>query len=1046
MKKIKAIVITLFLLLFAWSAVAQEKRTITGKILSDHNTPVSGAIVSIQGAQDVVASDDGTFSIEVESHIDEISFWAVGFYSVSQVINNRSELTVVMVPDDTYKYNESLVLPFRIEQTADRKTAATNISKENFKLGGLSIDQALAGQVAGLRVTPNGGMPGEGSYINLRGLRSFVGQNAPLIVINGVPHMPDDRESPLINGLTRNIFQGYNIMDIQNITVLKGAEASLYGSMGSNGVILIETDGAPSDDLETKISFYGQYGVNWNNKRMPLLNGADYKSYLSEVGLDYFDTMEAFFSAFPFLNAPDNIYYYLYKHDTDWQENLYRKSFVTDNLFRVEGGDAVAKYDLSLGYMLENGILESTKTQRYQTQLNTNVFISKDVELFATIGLAYLNGNYQEQGMTEQTNPVLAAYKQSPVLSPYGQDNDGNIMPTYRSYYYGRNTNMDFAASNPLAIIHTLDAYNRQYDVNIRAGLNFTVTPDLMLSGTIGLYYNYNYESLFIPGLTDMTIVPLNTPYGDAFNTVKKGIAETTNWFYQINGRYKKTFNRVHKLNALAGMQIFMTKNEYDAGVGYNTASDFYQTLGSSGVIGRHFHGYLEKWNWLNFYGHADYTHNDMVAASVNLGVDGASSQGKNANTFQAYPSVGITWLGKGWMPLSNSTWVNRFNVRAEYGLTGNSRFSSNYGKYHYTSNPFQMISGIVKSNISNTYLKPEKNTQLNVGLDVSLLYNRLDISLDYYNSQASNVIIDYPLSSIFGTAPYYSNSAKIENKGMELSVRGSLVRLPDFEWIVGGNIAANKNKLKSLGGGLDQIVFEIDDDVKMVSKVGESLYQFYGYKSEGVFKTDNDATQAGLINRYGREFQAGDIHFEDQNGDHRIDDKDRVHLGNASPRYFGGFYTQFQYKNFSLAAEFTYSKGNKAYNAVRRFLESGSTVGNQSVNMANRWSLEGQQTDVPRVQWGDPLGNSDFSSRWIEDASYFRMKNITLSYRFNRKVLNFIHSGTLYITAENLWTETKYLGLDPEFSYSNQDFIQGIDYAKVMQPKSIKFGLNLNF
>ncbi|MCD8178826.1 MAG: SusC/RagA family protein, partial [Tannerellaceae bacterium] len=559
-------------------------------------------------------------------------------------------------------------------------------------------------------------------------------------------------------------------------------------------------------------------------------------------------------------------------------------------------------------------------------------------------------------------------------------------------------------------------------------------------------YYNYNYESLFIPGLSDQTIVPFFTDYGNAENTAAKGVAETLNWYYNLNGQFKKTFNQVHKLNALAGMQVFMSKNEYDAGEGYNTANDFYQTLGSTGSIGRHFYGYLEKWNWMNFYAHADYTYNDLVAASVNLAVDGASSTGTNANTFQAYPSAGLTWIGKGWLPLSNSTWINRLNVRAEYGLTGNSRFSSNYGKFSYTSNPFQSISGIVRANISNTYLKPERNAQLNVGMDVSLWYNRIDLSVDYYNNQASNVIINRPLTAMFGTAPYYDNTAKIENQGIEFSAQISAVRARDFEWIVGGNIASNKNKLKSLAGGMTELVTQIDGDVQLVSRVGESLYQFYGYQSNGVFSSASEAEQADLVNRYGRQIQAGDVLFIYFYGDHRFVDNDRVALGSASPKYFGGFYTHLQYRSFGLTAEFTYTKGNKAYNAVRRYLESGSTVGNQSRNMVNRWNLEGQRTEVPRVQWGDPLGNSDFSSRWIEDASYLRMKNITLSYRFDKKVLNFIRSGTLYVSAENLWTETKYLDLDPEFSYSTADALQGIDYAKVMQPKTIKFGLNLYF
>ncbi|MCD8185786.1 MAG: TonB-dependent receptor [Rikenellaceae bacterium] len=526
---------------------------------------------------------------------------------------------------------------------------------------------------------------------------------------------------------------------------------------------------------------------------------------------------------------------------------------MTDNLFRVEGGDEIAKYDLSLGYTLENGILKNTKSERYHTQINSNVFVTKNIEFFTTVGLSYILGEYQEQGMVEESNPVLAAYKQAPVLSPYAQDSDGNHLAAYRTYYYGRSSNMDFAVSNPLALLHTIDANNRQYDINIRAGVNFRILPELFVTGTVGLYYNYNTEGLFIPGLTDLTIVPINTIYGDAANTVKKGTGETTNWYYNVNGRYAKTFNRVHKFNALAGMQILMSHKEYDAGVGINTTNDFYQQLGSSNTVGRHFLGYLEKWNWMNFYTHADYTYNDMVAASVNLTVDGTSVNGENTQTFTPYPSVGLTWLGKGWLPLSNSTWVNRLNVRAEYGLTGNSRFSSNLHKSYYTASPFQTIAGIVRANLGNPDLKPEKNLQLNLGLDISLLYNRLELTLDYYNNQASNVLIDYPLSALYGTVPYYNNAAKIENKGIELAVQASVVRLRNFEWIVGGNIAANENKLKSLASGLDQIVYKIDDDVQLVSKVGESLYQFYGLQADGVFTSSTAAEQANMVNRYGR-------------------------------------------------------------------------------------------------------------------------------------------------------------------------------------------------
>lgn len=1045
MKKIKATLVALLLLMVLGKVYGQEAGKIKGEILSDLNKPIEGAIVMIPDMGNVTTGENGTFQIEIKGNANQISVWAAGYFPVTQLINGRSNIRIMMVPEARYKYSESAVLPFRIEESRPEHTSTTNITKKDFMSGGMKIDRALAGQVAGLQLTRSSGTPGEGSYMSLRGIRSFIGTNTPLIVINNVPYLPDSRESQLINGLSRDIFQAYNIGDIQNITVLKGAEASIYGSMGANGVILIETDGATSSDLNTKISFYGQYGVTWNNKRIPLLEGTQYKSYLSDVGMTYFSNMGSFFVDFPFLNNPDSKYYYLYNNNTNWQDEIYQKGFVTDNLFRIEGGDAIAKYDLSLGYAQESGILKNTKSQRYHTQLNTNVLISKKIEMFATVGLAYMDGTYQEQGMISQTNPILAAYAQSPLLSPYGSDESGNMLSTFAPYYYGISTNMDFAVSNPLAIVNTLDARNRQYDVNVKAGVTYKPFPELTFTGTIGLFYNYNSEHLFVPGMTDQSILPFFDQYGESTNTVKEGVGETLNFFYNLNGQYKKVFDGIHALNALAGVQILTTKNEYDAGVGRNTANDFYQTLGNTQSIGRYFYGYLEKWNWMNYYAHADYTYNQMLTASVNAAIDGASSTGSYGDRFFVYPSAGLTWLGKGWLPLTNSTIINRLNIRAEYGLTGNSRFSSNYGKYYYTSLPYQSISGIVRANISNTKLKQERNAQLNVGMDVSLLRNRIELVLDYYNNQASDVIFAVPQSSVYGSAPYYDNCGKIENQGVELSIQFAPVRTRDIEWIIGGNIARNKSRVKSLGGTA-QLITEYSDGVQLITAVGADPYQFYGYQVAGVFSTQAEADAANLINQKGNAYQAGDMHFVDQNGDHRIDDRDRVALGSAAPKYFGGFFSRIRYKSFTLSADFLYSKGNKAYNATRRSIESLSTLGNQSLSAVNRWTLEGQVTDMPRAQWGDQVGNSVFSARWIEDASYLRMKNITLSYDFNKKILNFIRSGTIYVTGENLWTVTDYLGLDPEFSYSHDTAIQGFDYTKLMQPKSIKLGVNLKF
>ena len=806
MKKIKRILsISALLVCGVANTWGQGGQKLTGKILSATNQPVEGAIVTVLDTMNVTTNKEGAFQFEVKdlSKAGEISVWAPGYFSVKQLIRERSNIVITLIPENQYKYNETMILPFRREgeMQLEDYTAATNIAKKDFMPGTTKIDRALTGQVAGLQVKRSSGMPGEGSYYNLRGIRTLTGDNAPLIVINGVPHMPDKTPSALIDGFTRDIFQFYHLQDIQNITILKGAEAAMYGSMGSNGVILIETDGTASNDLETRVSYYGSYGINWNDKRMPVMGLDDYKQYLADMGMTISKDPQNFYNNFPFMQNPnDPRYNYLYNNNTDWQDLIYKNTASTDHLFRVEGGDNIAKYDLSLGYYRENGLMDNTSMERFHTLLNANVLVNKQLNIFATVGLAYMNGHYQMQGMDITTNPILAAYARSPFLSPYEKDREGNTLKTYASHFYGRSKSRDYSVSNPLAIVNTLDSRNRQYDLNMKAGIAYNPFRELTLTGTVGLYYNYDNEHLFIPGASEATIVPLSDKYGLRNNAVSDGVAVTTNFFANLNASYKKTFNYVHQLNAIAGWQLMTTKNEYDAGEGRNTGNDFYQTLGST-IDGRRFLGYINSWNWTNFYGHADYTYNNMVQASVNIAVDAASSTGTDVARFYTYPSVGVTLLGKGWKPLLDATWLNKLNVRAEYGLTGNSRFSSQMGGYYYSTVPYMQLSTIVRSNIPNVSLKPEKNASLNLGLDLSVLNNRLNVSFDYYNNQISDMISAMPLSSVYGSVPYYANVGKLENTGIELSVQASLVRTRNFEWIVGGNITRSRDKIKSLGG-----------------------------------------------------------------------------------------------------------------------------------------------------------------------------------------------------------------------------------------------------
>lgn len=1028
------------------TTVSWAQDVLKGRVLTSAGQPIAEAIISCPGCTSVRSAEDGSYTLSGVKKNATVTVWRDGYFQREVFVADPQvkTLNIQLVEETRTRYNETAVTPFATKEGQTAWGSMQNLNRKDYALGSLSLDRALKGEIAGLNVTNKSGMTGEGAVMQLRGVRSLVADNAPLIVINGVPYMPDANLSQIVGGYSRSFFQALNGQDVRNVTVLKGADAAAYGSMGANGVIMIETDQASSSNMNTRISFSAIAGSNWQSNRIPMMGASDYKNYLSDIGLTYYPNMEAFFKDFNFLSDPNANKAYLYQYDTNWQDKIYRNSASMDFLFRVEGGDNIAKYNISLGYMSDKGTLKSTYSDRYQAQINASVLVSKKFEIRANINTAYLKGQYQEQGINLSTNPLLAAYRHSPLLSPYKSDIYGNLISTYASYRFGAIENSDFWVSNPVSLINNMMGKNRQYDMNTKIHFIYTPIKDLTLNGIVGMYYNYNQEEAFIPGINNEDIVPQFDKFGQSDNIIRVGANHTFNMYFNINADYKLRLGEQHKLNFNAGWQMLTTNYEYDAGFGRNSNNDFYQTLGDAQKLGKYFSGYNNKWNWANFYAHADYTWNSLIKAGVTASLDGASSIGKDATRMSVYPAFNLMFMAKNLKGLNNLSWLDKLNVYADYAMTGNSRFSSKYGKYYYTSNPYQTISGLVRANVPSTQLKAERDRTLNVGLETSLLQNRITLGVGYYNTQASDVIISGQRSVVLGTSDFYNNEAKLESKGLELTLSVAPIYSRDFRWYLGGSLTTLKNKVKSLGS-LNEIVSTLDDGAQLVTRTGENPYAFYGLRSLGVFATTAEAQQANL-SAHGQKFEAGDVHFNDKNGDGAIDDSDREIIGSATPDLFGSFFTRFEYKGFALDMTFAYSVGNDAYNAVRRITESSSDFSNQAQSVNRRWLMEGQHTDMPRVRWADPVGNNLFSDRWIEDASYLKLRDVTFSYTWNKPWLNFLQGGTAFITGQNLLCFTKYLGMDPEFAYSYSPLMQGVDYAKVAAPRAVKIGVNLKF
>ncbi|MFV0506659.1 MAG: SusC/RagA family TonB-linked outer membrane protein [Bacteroidales bacterium] len=1038
-------IIGLVLIFFAFIGSVSAQSKITGRILSPSNDPVSGAVVSATGAESVVTSaSDGSFEIKTDATNVELSISAEGFYEYKTLTHGDDDFTIVLMNLDRPKYNNEVVLPYRNTNNGSKTSLATNLAMKDLDQA-ITLEAGLQAEVAGLRVTNKSGVPGEGAYLNIRGIRSLNSTNKPLILVNGVPYITDDEESPVISAYSKGTLAGIDVTNIKNVTVLTGAEATIYGSMGANGVILIETNGAKkSDVLDTKFTLRSQFGVNWNNKQIPLMNSEQYKSYVSDIGLTRYDDMADLISAYPFIQDESYNQDYLYTHDTNWQEEIYSPAFVTSNSLRIEGGDAIALYDISLGLLNEGGVIDNTGRTRFNTQINARTNITRKLEFLTNIALAFTESGVQEQGMTMQANPLLVALNKQPILSPWAMDIDGKTLSTYDVYRYD--------LSNPMAIVNTVNTRARQHILNARLGLNYTFNEQWKLEGRVGMHYNYDQQQIFIPGITDKAITPnKDVNYGTVVgeNTVRSGSGKMLNMYYNLNAIYSKALTNGDRINAYGGFQAMTNTKEYDAGVGYNTASDYYQTLDKvQDVNNVDFYGYSDDWNWLNFYAHGDYTWNNLVRGSVNAAVDGSSSIGKETNRFSFYPSAAVTLLAKNLGIFKKSVVINRLDVNVEYGLTGNSRFSPDYGKDYYTSTPFLTLSAISRSSIPNTGVNAERVSDFNIGMETSLLRNRVNVGLAYYHEVANNALVAESNQSVFGVSRYFNNSGEIKNSGIEASLAVALLSNKDIEWIVGGNIATLNNEIVSMGANTSEVIdLAINgDDAQLINKEGYSPYNFYGLKANGVIASKEEAEKLNLKNALGVKYQAGDVHYEDVKADGVINDEDKQLLGAALPDFFGGFFTSIRYKNLTVAAEFTYSQGNEAYNAVRRNIESTGSMNNRSLSVVNRWQLDGQETDVPRAVYDDPVGNDAFSSRWIEDASYMKLKHLTISYNINKEFLRIFKSGIFYVTGENLFAFTNYLGLDPEFSYSYSDALQGVDYGKIVLPRSVRFGFNLNF
>ena len=1023
-------------------AAAQKQISATGTV-KDAATgkPLTGISVSVPGFSSSFTNDKGRFSVHVPNYKITLVLSGPGYQQKDIPLKGRRDVAAVIYEESFNSiYDQAAVLTGTAQLNKTASAVAAINTQGGWELNSETPETYLQGRVAGLNVIRRSGTPGEGADLFLRGFTSLNTRNQPLIVVDGMVYDNTSYGNSIISGHVDNALQHIDVKDIDKITVIKDAMASVYGARSANGVIMITTSHAK--ELTTKIDFSVSTGLNLTPKALPVMGAGDHRIYLSEL-LKSGGATDAQIAALPYMN--DNLAngtYYNYHNDTDWQKEVFKQSRNQNYYLKVTGGDDIAKYSLSMGYNNNEGITKETSQQRYNTRFNADFNLSKRLIANANLAFTYSEQKIFDQGLSPKTNPVYIALVKSPLLVPNQFNAEGIISPLLAEAD-------TFNISNPVSLINTAELRNKNYRFSGAINFKYEFSNALSLSTLIGVNYDKVRENVFIPRKGTVPDTLLNSIAQNRLGSQVKRIFSVYN---DTRLSFTKTYNHAHLVAAAVGFRFNNMQTEQDFAFGYNSPTDQFISVGTGLNSLRTLGGDIGNWRWLNNYLSADYSYLDKYFVSANVALDGSSRYGKEVTegiklggqAFALLPAVSLGWLVSSEDFMKNNHVVDVLKLRSSFGLTANDDIGNYNARQYYISQNLLGMQGLVRGNIANPELQWENVRKANIGADAALFNERLSFSIDVYNHKTSKMLIYEPIEVLSGFGFALSNSGGMRTNGLDVAINGRLVNTAVWKWDAGITFGKYQTKITQLP---QQSIFNTYAGGTYISQLGQQANLFYGYQTNGVFESNAAAAASGLAaktpqgNTMG--FRGGDMRFADRNGDKIIDDQDRVVIGNPNPDFFGSFSSRVSWKRWSADALFTFSSGNDIYNYTRRNLESLSTTNNQTLAVNNRWKADGQVTDIPKASFGDPMGNSRFSDRWIEDGSYLRLRTIAISYDLPIKN-KFIKYAKLYATGNNVFTMSKYLGYDPEFSASGSIYTQGTDTTLEPQFRSVQLGARI--
>ena len=1001
---------------------------------------LSGINVTVDGFSAVITNDDGSFEIKVPNLEAILKVSGENFQTKVYALRNQKSGFEIYLSEAYYApAYEMANLAAGEKMQYNNTTAASVVNFKNDQWSSPineSVGGFLQGKVAGLNAVRSSGTPAAGSYLSLRGFTSLYATNKPLIIVDGMIYDDEDYGSGILQNNISSPLTNIDVKDIEDVTVIKDG-SSLYGTKGANGVIKITTTRAT--ELSTKIDFTMYGSANQTPDDLPLLGANGYRTHLSQLEATRGLTQNQI-TALPYMNdVVGSAGYYKYHNNTNWQDQVFKPSMSQNYFLKVRGGDEIAKFGLSVGYLDSKGIIDQTNTKRYSTRLNAALKLTDRLSVDANLSFVNSTQEQWDQGFAYKTSPLYLALTKSPFLGANDINDLGEVSPNLADVD-------EFNVGNPNAILTNGFGKNNNYRFFGNFKFKYALNKSWDINTILGLTLNKERESFFIP---DQGVADVILPTAIGTNRSGSEIQSYKSLYTDTYANYFKNFNNDHNLEVRFGVRTQSNKSESDLGLGYNSSTDDFTSVGAGSNLLRQVGGALGEWNWLNVYANADYNYRNKYFLTTSYAVDGSSRFGdkvSNGNDkYALMTSITAAWLVSSEGFMKNAKAIDYLKLRATYGHSGNDDIGNFTAQKYYVSQNLLGMQGLVRGNIGNPNLQWETVKKFNAGADLGLFNERLNASIDVFSNKTDNMIVYETVSDVSGFDYAVSNAGAMRTIGADLSLKARIIKSTDFTFDLGINVSRYKNEIQSLPNG---DIFTQFAGATYLTSVGKDANLFYGLKTAGVYSTTAEANAAGLNRRLTNgellPFTAGDVRFVDTNGDNVIDDNDRMVIGNPNPDVLGSFSTNFTYKRFSLQALFNFSIGNDIYNGLRYNLEKMSGYENQSAAVANRWRAEGQQTDIPKATWGDPLGNSEFSSRWIEDGSYLRLKTLVLGYDFKVNDANYVKYIKLYATANNLVTFTKYLGYDPEFSATSSIFGQGTDIGLAPQFTSVQLGLRL--